>query len=701
MSEQKPIIVPDDIQPTKMLAGEITCPNCGGIGTKENLICPVCNGNGTVLRTIPVLRWIDENRWYFKFPFCRFLLGEIKALYGRKWHKDEKIWSAPVTPRNNIAIKYLTIGEDDPFELFSRPLESHQFSRDLWPHQQTMANFALTRHYCILAAEQGTGKTLSLIEVMEQSGAKDNEIWYVAPLSALEAVRLELKKWNSAVKPILMTYERLVRVVKNWDGSSDIPRVLIGDESSRVKSPTSQRSAAFQNVADVVREVYGPEGYVILATGTPAPRSPIDWWKQCEIAYPGYLRESTARDLKNRLAKYVWIENEAGGWPELVTWWDDPEKCAECGQHRSVHDANRPDCKFRPSVNELELLHERLNGLVTVLRKKDVQAYLPDKHYRIVSCKPNKTLLEQAKLLTEVSETAIEALIGCRALSDGFQYFREKVGEKECPRCKGTGRAEEFVKLDQPDDTSDSSMTEDFDELPEDFDFVKGEGECYKCGGTGKVDILKRNYIEMDSPKLKKLEHLLEEYEEAGRVIIYAGFHASIDRITKLCLQKKWTVFVVDGRGWRGISPSGDTYSKKQLVELFQDPNRKIDQIAWVAHPKSSGMGLTLTASPVEIFYSNTFEGEDRMQAEDRAHRPGMDEAKGLTIIDMYNLSTDRFVRNNLVNKINLQSITLGAIQETLDAVVEEDNGPDEEEEIVINDDTILDAYSNEDEGEL
>lgn len=638
---------------------------------------------------IPVIRWIDEGRWYFKFPFSRDLLDEIKSLSGRKWHPDEKVWSAPVNSRNDIAIKFLTYDEeeDDPFERFDWEIEQHEFKRPLWPHQQELANFALTRHYCIMAAEQGTGKTLALIETMEKSGMTDSDVWYVAPLSALEAVRLEFKKWKCLVKPQLMTYNRLTRIVKEWDEDTPVPKMIIFDESSKLKTPVSQRSMAAQYIADAVREVHTDNGFVILATGTPAPKDPGDWWKQCEVAYPAYIREGSLKQFVRRLAKYEYVETDAGSYPELITWWDNEDKCANCGEFKDVHDAHRPDCTFQPSVNELEELHERLQGLVYVLRKKDCQEYLPDKHYRIVRCRPNQEILDNAKKIADFAESSIETLIGCRALSDGFQYYKEQVGEVPCPRCNATGTAEEFVRdEDEEEDCFDDE--EYFDDLPEDYDFEKQETTCLKCGGSGKVPKFRRNYLKMDSPKLKKIEDLLEEFEDSGRVIIYAGFQASVDRITELCLSKRWAVFRVDGRSWKGYSPSGDTFKKTELVEIFQDKKHPLEKIAWVANPEASGMGLTLTASPVEIFYSNTFKAEDRLQAEDRAHRPGMDEEKGLNVIDLFCLPTDELVYENLMNKVNLQNITLGVIQDSLNVKME-----DFAEDNEISDEDIVDAY--------
>ena len=82
----------------------------------------------------------------------------------------------------------------------------------------------------------------------------------------------------------------------------------------------------------------------------------------------------------------------------------------------------------------------------------------------------------------------------------------------------------------------------------------------------------------------------------------------------------------------------------------------KHKRLCFVGHPKAGGMALTLTASPTEIFYSNDFAGEARMQAEDRFHRGGMDTNRGATIIDYFHLPTDKYVHTNLMIKKNLQN---------------------------------------------
>ena len=75
-------------------------------------------------------------------------------------------------------------------------------------------------------------------------------------------------------------------------------------------------------------------------------------------------------------------------------------------------------------------------------------------------------------------------------------------------------------------------------------------------------------------------------------------------------------------------------------------------------------MGLTFNISPVALYYSNDFDGEARMQSEDRIHRLGMDLNRAALIIDLIHLPTDTLVLNNLKKKKKLQSMTLGDIDD-------------------------------------
>lgn len=585
-----------------------------------------------------VLNYVDD-RIFVSFKYNKSLIAEIKAMAGAKWHGfDEpprKIWSISNSPRNAFQIAYLQ--NKNPYVHYDLPIVKQDYSRPLYSHQKDIADFMLTRHYCLIAADCGVGKTLAAIETMERSLAKS--FWYIAPKSALYAVKREFIRWDFNIKVNMLTYERLVRIMKSWTNDSKAPQFVVFDESSRVKNSTAQRSQAALALANGVREDWGDSGFVILMSGTPAPKSPVDFWHQLEIACPGFIREGSQNQFKKRLAIIVNKERFEGGgaYPSIVSWLDDSKKCAVCGEleeaiiHKNVDDDYHA---FKPSVNEVELLYKRMTGLVDIKLKSNCLD-LPDKIYRIIKLEPTQQISQVAKTIVDTAPTTIAGLTLLRELSDGFQYRDEPTGEETCPVC--------FGKKQLPDPLNPKELA-----------------TCDGCGGLGTRKKYKRITIQVPSPKEDALRELLDFYSEVGRVVIYGGFTGSIDRVINICTDMKWETIRVDGRGWES------SLSDDEHLDNFQDELIAFPRVAFVAQPSSGGFGITLTSSPVIIYYSNDFNAESREQSEERIHRIGMDKNWGATIIDLVHLQTDQLILDNLKKKRRLQAIALNDVKGVL-----------------------------------
>lgn len=613
---------------------------------------------------VPATVKYEANRiWFVKSPFA--LKDEIKAMKGSKWHgydpvDPKKMWSVYDCERNRFQLQWL-MGQN-PYEWWDQKLQEFEYDRPLRKHQELMANWMLTYHYCIIAAEMGTGKTLSAIECIEKSGHKD--WWWIGPKSGLKAVEREFHKWGLSkdINLEVMTYERLRSVMKAWKDGDVPPPGVIFDESSRLKSAVAQRTVAAQNLADSIREHYGKEGFAIEMSGTPSPKSPVDWWAQAEIAWPGFLREGEPRAFERRMGIFVERETMQGKHLQRVTWLDDENKCKHCGGYEEddQHNQDLMDDyhKFEKSFNEVAYLHERLQGLTLVLHKKDC-IDLPDKQYRIVKLNPSATLSRVAKALVKVAPNAITGLTWMRELSDGFQYQDKEDGTEKCSVCEdGT--------MDMWVDPNDPARTfEMIDMLDPEYveTLEKKKMECPRCKGIQEVPKIIRTVKEVPCPKDDALKQLLEENEEQGRLVVFAGFTGSIDRITNICLKQKWAVVKVDGRGWKVYDLDGKPIHQAKPLDYWADTENNA-RVVFVAHPRSGGLGLTLTESRMAVFYSNDFNPESRAQAEDRIHRIGMDENVGATIVDLIHLPTDDRVRTVLQDNRRLELMTLGDVEE-------------------------------------
>ena len=196
------------------------------------------------------------------------------------------------------------------------------------------------------------------------------------------AVQLEFEKWGLKVEPRLMTYDGLRKLMlSGYDGP--LPQFVCFDESSKLKSQSSQRSQAADILTEKMREAY-PVVYIVEMSGSPAPKSPVDWYHQCEVAEPGFIREGTVWKFKERLCLVTMQTGHDGReYPQLKTWFDDERKCKVCGDYQDAHDMVYSDHPWQPSQNEVAHLYTRLNGLVLVKFKKDCLKDLPDKQYRL------------------------------------------------------------------------------------------------------------------------------------------------------------------------------------------------------------------------------------------------------------------------------------------------------------------------------
>lgn len=619
-----------------------------------------------------------------KFPFNRTLLAEIKAMAGSRWDPDNKTWSIKNNERNWFQLAYLT--GNNPYAWYDRPLEEMVFSRPLYAHQKDMARHGWTYRQVEWAAEMGTGKSLALIEVMEASRAlESNPEWlYVGPKSAIASFQLELWKWNSQIVPTIVTYEGLIRLIENWPVGKRAPIGVGFDEASRLKNPTAKRSIAATHLAAAIRRDWPNHGgFVILMSGTPSPKGPQDWWSQCEIACPGFIKEGTIEKFKARLGLTVQKESVTGGkYPHHITWWDDERKCGVCGQ-MADHYNHSADAAilgasghpYQRSKNEIAYLYDRMKGLVLVKFKKDVLAELPEKRFRVIDCEPTRATLNAAKLVVAGASTTIQAMTLLRELSDGFQYTEVEAGQITCSECRGTRETSQPVPL-----ANEEELAAAMDALKSKWDLLFDENgtpvpdhllipdkfemkmlPCPKCGGEGTTTQYRREAQMVACPKDNALMDIIDSHDEDGRLVVYGAFQGSIDRIVQVVEKMQWDWIKVDGRGW---TSSFGALKPVEMLKEFQDKGRKIPRICFIGHPESAGMGLTLTESCEIVNFSLTFNYEAYAQSLDRIHRPGMDLNKGALITSLHHLPSDKVTQDNLDKKRKLQDLSLGSFQE-------------------------------------
>lgn len=582
------------------------------------------------------------DRWSLRFKYAPSLIAEVKAMEGARWAPGPKLWTVLRSPRNKFTLGYM-MGKP-VYEVYEKPLQHFAPKRTPWcghkphrgtcpecgckwclqQHQMVMIDHVLSRRRCIIAGKPGTGKTLVYIEALEATNEDGDTPWCLGPDSALQGMTAEFRKWNSAVKPRFMTYDGLKRVLATWKDGDPPPKRVIFDECSRLKGHKTQRSEAALFLSHQMEMYWKGAELIVEGSGTPAPNEPVDWWMQAEIAKPGYLKESSWYAERKRLAIIEERQGLSGYYPALVQW-RDGSPCVTCAERKARAAAQQTQLgtldadPTKQALLESILIEshestacphcggkEVVDDEVSLLsRRLDglvlrvEKPDLPEKQYRIVKLEPAADVLRAAELVATTATNGLDALNRLRQLSDGFLYDRE------------THIA----------------------------DYAKG------------------------SAKENALKDLLDEYSDQGRLIVYAAYTASIDRIVELCGEQGWLVWRYDGKKMT----TWDGRDFQAAYATFQNP-KFTQKIVYVAHPMKGGMSLTLTAAVAAVFYSNDFQGESREQAEDRIHRIGMDENKGATIIDLIHLGSDQLVRDRLMEKEDLQKLSMAQIREALHA---------------------------------
>ena len=145
--------------------------------------------------------------------------------------------------------------------------------------------------------------------------------------------------------------------------------------------------------------------------------------------------------------------------------------------------------------------------------------------------------------------------------------------------------------------------------------------------------------IDEKNPRIEALKDILEGIE--SKVIIWARFRADIRAIERLL-------------GDLAVSYHGDVDSDAR--ELAIDRFQKGDAKYFIGTQQAGGTGLTLTAAEYAIYYSNSFDLEQRLQSEDRCHRIGT--KNNVTYIDIEcQKSIDSKIIKALRDKKNIADI--------------------------------------------
>lgn len=490
----------------------------------------------------------------------------------------------------------------------------------------------------------------------------DPVVWLAEPKAA-ERKRLEALQKNSTafgLRCLSMNIEALnsprgLAFAKSF--LMNYRTMLVIDEGSTIKSMTAGRTKAALNLS-----IHAPVRR--LLNGTPVTQSPLDVYPQFTFldenilgsSYVSFRSEYATMEMQGkmwytvkrllddiaaRLGSYCWGELQqsedkgviSAGYQPLdsgvpiefkikqmgKTHWHLLWTCGrESGLEKMTFDQG--------SVYQVITGFRNLDKLQSVIKphsdrvlKKDCLD-LPDKiyqkHYVELSAK-------QQKMYNDIKKE-------CIAQTDGLKMTATLA----------------FTKMLRCQQIVGGFFTPDIDQ----FNLEGGVMEELEDFIIQKLD---RHAIPIED-KNPRIESLLTEIEERweGKILIWARFTAEIKEIARALRAKYGKEEVVELYG------EIDSNTRQQSIDnfRFKDSPRFA-----VANPACKGVsrGQNMCSASFEIYYSNSFSLEDRLQSEDRPHSPGL--KNNLGVIDFIAPGTlDEKVIDALRNKKNLADEVTG-----------------------------------------
>jgi len=244
----------------------------------------------------------EEKVIQIKFPYDLDVLQNVRSLPGRKWHVEEKCWTAPIFPETIESLKKWGFILDDKLQNYLRKTEAHSnkiinlgikgLQGKLYPFQKEgVAFIEANKGRALIADEMGLGKTIQALAWLQLhpelrpvvivvpaslklNWAKEALIWIPNPNVE---ILVGTTPWKPMADIIIINYDILHAWVDRLQKTK--PQVLITDECHYYKSNQAQRTKAVKKLAKGIR-------HVIALSGTPIINRPVEAFNALKIIDP-------------------------------------------------------------------------------------------------------------------------------------------------------------------------------------------------------------------------------------------------------------------------------------------------------------------------------------------------------------------------------------------------------------------------------
>lgn len=147
--------------------------------------------------------------------------------------------------------------------------------------------------------------------------------------------------------------------------------------------------------------------------------------------------------------------------------------------------------------------------------------------------------------------------------------------------------------------------------------------------------------------KLNELMEIVAGDLAEEKIIIWCKFTDSINLIANALTEY----------GISHVRFDGSTVDKQAAIEEFRNDKR-----VFIGQIETGGMGINLQFCNYMVYFENTFSLQDRLQSEDRCHRPG--QKRNVVYIDLlYKETTDMQIINAIADKAKIADYLVSEIK--------------------------------------
>lgn len=459
----------------------------------------------------------------------------------------------------------------------------------------------------ILADDMGLGKTCQVIAFLshlKESGAPGPHL-IIVPGSTLENWAREFEHFSKDMNIELYYGPQTERRERQFD-------ILERIDQGEIDAVVTTYDLAYKPEDNKFLRRCKPqmcifdEGHVLRNSTTARYKSLMKINARCRLLLTGTPLQNSLQELASILAFLM---------PEIFSNEEVQEGIATVFKHKAkVTESDTHGTLL--STQRINRARSMLTPFVLRRKKAQVLKHLPKKTCRVEYCDLTETqkklyeeqLEQQRQVLRDraagiQSKEQTNVMMKLRQAAIHPLLFRERYGDNTIRKMsKACLKAEEFQNSD-PDII--------FEELQLYQDY-----QCHQLAtkyprALSKFQLKDQEW--MDSGKVVKLVELLKKFKENGdRTLVFSQFTSVMDILQWVLDDLEMSYFRLDGQ-----TPIAER--QDMLDEFYQDESIPVFMLS----TKSGGAGINLACANKVIIFDSSFNPQDDIQAENRAHRVG------------------------------------------------------------------------------